>query len=329
MTTTTFPTATSTLTRLRKRYAWLAAVAVLLLCLLIFRATQVPTFGGFELRTIVAGSMTVALLGMAQGVVVISGGVNMSVGALMVFANCLCARLMLEASPAVAWLIAVGVVAVCAVVSAVMGWIITVSGVPDIVVTLALSFIIAGAAFLVLPQPGGGIPASVQQAVVGGFSNPLPSALWLTAAVVVIWVPFRRSRWGIATYAVGSDRAAAYLAGINVGWARVRAYALSGVFVGLAGFATTAFTGGGEPRTLIGMNALLASIAAVVLGGIALTGGMGGLLGPVLAALVLGLIPQIMLGLGWDPNLAEVARGTFLILMVLLGGIAQQTRTRS
>ena len=195
-----------------------------------------------------------------------------------------------------------------------------------IITTLAASFIIGGAAFLILPSPGGGIPADVQSAVVGGFSEPLPAILWTVGALLLIWLPFRRSRWGIATYAVGSRRDASSLSGVNVPMARVRAYALSGVFVGLSGFATTAYTGGGEPRMSIGTTALLASIAAVVLGGVALTGGIGGLIGPVLAALVLGLIAPIMLGLGWDPNYAEVTRGVILILVVMLGAMVQRRK---
>ncbi|MFV0452796.1 MAG: ABC transporter permease [Propioniciclava sp.] len=325
MTTVSFPPAVNRWTRLRRRHAWVVAIAGLLAALLALRATQIPSFGGFELRTLIAGSLAMALLGMAQAVVVISGGVNMSVGALLVLANCVCARLMAAATPAQAWLIALGVILGCGLLSALIGWVVTRSGIPDIVVTLAASFIIAGGAFLVLPQPGGGIPTQVQQAVVGGFSQPVPATVTLAAVLGLIWLPYQRSRWGVATYAIGSDRRAAYLAGVDVSLARIRAYALSGVLAGLAGFATTAFTGGGEPRASIGLTALLASIAAVVLGGVGLTGGSGGLLGPALAALVLGLIPPLMLGFGWDPNLAEVARGSFLILVVLIGGLAQRT----
>ena len=104
------------------------------------------------------------------------------------------------------------------------------------------------------------------------------------------------------------------------------AYSLGGLFAGLAGLVTTAFTGSGEPRASIGANATLNSVAAVVLGGVALTGGVGGLVGPVLAALCLTLIPAIMLGLGWDPSYAETARGVIIILVVMVGGLLQVRR---
>ena len=296
---------------------------MLLVAFVVLRATQIPNFGGFELRTIVAGSMALAFLAMAQGVVVISGGINIAVGALMVFANSLSARFMEGKDPLTSALIALGVIGLCAVISGIMGWVVTTSGVPDIIVTLALSFAIGGMALLVLPAPGGGIAPELQPLIVGGFSNPIPAFFWMTFALVAIWLPFKRSRWGIATYAIGSQRNASYLSGVNVANTRIQAYLLSGVFVGMAGIVTTAFTGGGEPRASIGLAALLSSVAAVVLGGVALTGGTGGLVGPVLAALILSLIPAIMLGFGWNPNLAEVARGAILILVVMFGGIIQ------
>lgn len=326
MTAIPLPEHTGTLTRLRRRHGWLAGVIVLFLILLFLRISQVPVFGGFGFRTVFAGSLALAILAMAQAVVVISGGINMAVGALMVFANCLSARLMEGQSFFVCLGIGVLVLVVTTVISAFMGYITTISGVPDIIVTLAASFVIGGAALLVLPSPGGGVDSGMQEILVGGFSNPVPAMVVLTIVLAGVWLPFKRSRWGVATYGVGSNRPASYLSGVNVQLTRVRAYALSGLLVGFAGIVTTAFTGGGEPRASIGTAALLASVAAVVLGGVALTGGIGGLVGPVIAALVLGLIPPIMLGLGIDPNYAEVAKGVILILVVMFGGLVQIRR---
>jgi ribose transport system permease protein len=94
----------------------------------------------------------------------------------------------------------------------------------------------------------------------------------------------------------------------------------------MAGVVTTAFTGSGEPRASIGAAATLTSVAAVVLGGVALTGGSGSLVGPLLAAFCLTLIPALMLGLGWDPNYAEVSRGVIIIVVVMIGGLLQAKR---
>jgi ribose transport system permease protein len=215
---------------------------------------------------------------------------------------------------------------VAMVLSGLIGTVAVVSGVPDIVVTLAASFILAGLALIVLDGPGGGTNLAFQELLVGGFDQPLPATLWLAGIFLLVWVPFKRSRLGIATYAVGSDRAAAFLSGLNVGRTRITAYVLGGFFSGLAGVVTTAFTGSGEPRASIGATATLTSVAAVVLGGVNLMGGSGTLLGPVLAAFCLALIPPLMLGLGWDPNYAEVARGVIIIVVVMIGGLLQIPR---
>jgi ribose transport system permease protein len=323
---TPLPRPTSRLARFGRRQGWVLGVAVLLAGLVLWRYTQIPAFGAFEVRSIVAGTMTLALLAMAQTVIVISGGIDLSVGAMMVLTNCIAARLMLDQDLGSVVLIAVLVVIIAMVLSGLVGTITVVSGVPDIVVTLAASFTLAGLALVVLDGPGGGTNPRFQELLVGGFDQPLPSMLWLAGVLLVVWVPFKRSRLGIATYAVGSDRAAAFLSGLNVGRTRVVAYVMAGFFSGLAGVVTTAFTGSGEPRASIGATATLTSVAAVVLGGVALMGGSGTLLGPVLAAFSLALIPALMLGLGWDPNYAEVARGVIIIVVVMIGGLLQIPR---
>ena len=317
---------TSRLTRLRRRHGWLLGVALLLMVMVFWRVSQVPQFGGFEVRTITAATLPLAFLAMAQALVVISGGIDLSVGAMMVLANCIAARLMEDQPLTTCLLVSLLVLAVTVALSALIGLVITASGIPDIIVTLAASFTLAGVALLVLPGPGGGTSLSFQALLTGDFTNPLPSIVVITAALLLVWLPLRRSRLGLAIYAVGSDRTAAYLAGVQVRRTRVLAYAVAGLFTGAAGLVTTAFTGSGEPRASIGSIATLSSVAAVVLGGVALTGGIGGLLGPVLAAYCLTLIAPLMLGLGWDPNYAEVARGVILIGVVLVGSLIQLRR---
>lgn len=328
-TVTTAPEPTSRAARFRQQHGWVVGVGVLLLLMILVRSLQVENFGGFELRALTAGSLMLALLAVAQGVVVISGGINLAVGALMVLANCVSAWLMEDASLVTSVAVAVGTVVAIALLSGLMGWLITVSGLPDIVVTLALHFAFVGLALLILGGPGGAANPELSRLIVGGFSNPWPALLWLAAAYCLVWLPFRRSRAGIATYAIGSDRQAAFLAGVVVRRTRVQAYVVSGVFAGLAGLVTTALLGSGSPQESIALGALLGSVAAVVLGGVALSGGRGQLLGPVLAAFVLTLIPPILLSLGINPNVAVLLEGLIIIGVVMLGGLLElRRRTR-
>ena len=244
----------------------------------------------------------------------------------MVFANCLSALWMEDEGFGTCLVLAAVVLVTTVALSTVTGVIITASGVPDIIVTLAASFILAGLALFVIGSPGGGTSPDFQRVVAGGLSNFWPSVCWIVGALVAVWFPLRRSRLGLAIYALGSDRKAAFLSGVNIARTRVLAYSIAGLFAGFAGLVITASTGGGEPRATIGTSATLNSVAAVVLGGVALTGGVGGLVGPVLAALCLTLIPAIMLGLGWDPSNAETARGVIIILVVAIAGLLQARR---
>jgi ribose transport system permease protein len=324
--TTTLPPRTPRFERLRQRYAWTAIVVVIFAVMLGWRVTQVPIFDGFALRTITAGALTVALLAMAQGLVIMTGGINMTVGGLMMLSNCVSAVLMKGQSVAVCILVAVGCIAAAAGVSAVIGWIINISGIPDIVVTLAGAFIFSGAAWLVIRGPGGGTNSAFQKFLVGGLANPIPSIAVMVIMLVAVWIPFSRSRTGLAMFAMGSSKNAAFLAGVNVGATRIKVYLLSGAIVGLAGIVSTAYTGSGDPLASTGMTNLMASVAAAVLGGVALVGGSGGLFAPVIAAMVLGLIPGILLGLGADPNYAQVVQGAVIILVVFVGGTLQMRR---
>jgi ribose transport system permease protein len=294
--------------------------------LTVWRFSQIPNVDGFAIRTITAGTMSLAFLAMAQSVIVISGGIDLSIGAKMVFANCLSAMWMEDQGFGTCVLLGVVVLAVTVALSSLTGIVITASGVPDIIVTLAASFFLAGLALFIVGGPGGGTSPDFQRVVAGSLTNAWPSVLWIVGALLVVWLPLKRSRVGLAIYAVGSHRTAAFLSGVRIARTRVLAYSIGGLFAGFAGLVVTASTGGGEPRETIGANATLNSVAAVVLGGVALTGGVGGLVGPVLAAACLTLIPAIMLGLGWDPSNAETARGVIIILVVLVAGLLQTRR---
>lgn len=326
---TTLPTPSTSIQRFRERYGWVVAIAALLVVMFVWRASQLPVFGGFAFRTVTAGTLTLALVAVALSAVVITGGFNFAVGSMVVFINCFSAWLMDGRGLVACLLIAVLSIAISTALSAFMGWVAVASGVPDIVITLAVSVMLPGAALLILGGPGGGTSPEFVNLVVGSFSNPWPALAWLLGPLVLIWLPLARSRYGKAMYAVGSDRRAAFLAGVDVGRTRVLAYAISGVFCGLAGVASTAYTASGEPRASIGLGLLLSAVAAVVVGGVALQGGIGGMVGPVVAAFILSLIPAIMLGLRIDPNTSEIVRGVILITVVLVGSWLQTRRSSS
>lgn len=310
-------------------YAWPSGVLVILIAMTVLRATQIPKFGGFEVRSLVAGSMVMALLAMSQTVVILSGGINMAVGSLLVCANCFSARFMLNAGIGTVIVVAIATLVGSVLVSMLMGWITSLSGIPDIITTLAISFVLNGVAFVFLSVPGGGIPTSAAGAIVGGFQNPIPGIAWLLGLLVLTWLPFRHSRWGLSVYALGSQPRAAFFSGLSHMRVKVISYGASGFYAGAAGVVATAISSGGSPSGSTSLTALLTSVAAAVLGGVALSGGSGGMFGPVFAAILLGLLPAIMLGFGWSPNYSQMAQGIILIVVVIAGSVIQMRGRRS
>ena len=147
----------------------------------------------------------------------------------------------------------------------------------------------------------------------------IPKALvLLVLAVGVVWIPLARSKTGLAIYAVGSDSVAAFRSGVSVGRTRVIAYALSGLFAAMGGLALTMSTGIGAP---IPGPYLLASVAAVVLGGVTLGGGRGGIIGPLVAVFILRLVRTDLTFLSVDPNITTVVEGAIMVIVVIIGGL--------
>jgi ribose transport system permease protein len=242
----------------------------------------------------------------------------------MALYNVIAARFMLNGSFGKSILISLLIILLAVAVGVAMGLIIGLSGVPDIVVTLAASFVMVGVSLEILGLPGGGTPSRFSDlAQVDTFLTEwLPMGIViLLLAWAIVWLPFRRSRAGLAVYAIGSDRNAAYLSGISVFRARIVAYGLAGVFIGLAGLALTATTGTGDANAGTTANYTLLSVAASVLGGVSLAGGVGGLLGPLVGAFILQLVSTILLLLNVDPNYGQVIQGTLIILVVAIGGL--------
>ena len=321
MSSSAIPARTPTGCRVLVRHGWTIGVAILLAILLFVEADAAPAFSSFDFQSLVIAALPLAFAAMAQAVIVISGGIDLSVGAVMALTNCIAARLMEGHGMGTAVLICLLVLVIGVAIGALTGAVIVGSGVPDIVVTLATSFIWAGVALLVLSTPGGGSPQQFQE--LSTFSDLwewFPNGLVILAIVfVVVWLPLRRTKLGLGIYAVGSDREAAYLSGVRVGATRISAYALGGLFAAIGGLSLTATTGIGSP--LSGELYTLNSVAAVVLGGVALVGGKGGLIGPIVAAFVVSIVVAILVFWGVDANYAQVIQGALMVLVVMIGGL--------
>lgn len=319
--------------RWRRRQGWSAGVWVLLVVLIGWYTILIPRFGSFQIASIAKNSLPLAYLAIGQAVIVIAGGIDLAVGAMLVLTNSVAARLMDGQPVWLTFVIAIGIVVGAAVLNGAVGWVINASRIPDIVVTLATSFIFSGLALMVLPGPGGGTSNGFRFLFTGSASGTgttyWPSILMLVLPALIVALFMRRSRTGLSLYAVGSDRNAAYLSGLNTHRAKIIAYAVGGAMAALAGLATVALTGSGDPRFSIGANATLNSVAAIVLGGVALTGGVGSVVGAVAAAIIVFFLNPILSAMGIDPNTAQVIQGGLIALVMMVAGLLELRRRRA
>jgi ribose transport system ATP-binding protein len=299
--------------------------------LIVFLAATVaihPTFDSFDAQSLAMAALPLACAAAAQAVVVISGGIDLSVGSVIAVANVLAASTMRDASFAEAILLAVAILVAGAAIGAVNGFLVVVSRVPDVIVTLTTGFIWGGVALMILEKPGGGAPPEFLNLGAGTLitewlSNSL---VLLVVSLAAVWIPVRRSKAGLRIYATGSDRIAAFRSGVNVEAARLVAYVLGGLFSAIGGVGLTMTTGIGSPKA--GVLYTLSGLAAVVIGGVSLTGGRGEITGPVIAAFVLTLIPADLIFLNIDPNFGQVIQGTLIVLVVMAGGLIAAVRNR-
>ncbi|MGZ8564019.1 MAG: ABC transporter permease [Candidatus Limnocylindria bacterium] len=273
-----------------------------------------PTYG---LDALAIASLPVAFAAAGQAIVVISGGIDLSIGSVMALTNVIAASLLLS-YPELSVPIVILVMLVGLLVGAINGVLVVVSRVPDIVVTLAMLFVWAGVALLVLGTPGGASTPWLREVSSGTLGTELiPRALVVLLAIVgVVWIPLRRSRLGLSIYAVGSNKLAAFRSGVNVERTKIAAYALTGFFASLGGLALTASTGIGTP---IPGPYLLLSVAAIVLGGVSLAGGRGGLLGPIVGIYILGIIRADLTFVGMEPAFSTVIQGVIMVIVVMVG----------
>ncbi|MEM1287109.1 MAG: ABC transporter permease [Pseudomonadota bacterium] len=298
-----------------RKYAWVCGLAVLFCALLIVTRLIQPSFGASGLESLARAALPFAFAAAGMAVVVIVGGIDLSVASMMAVCAVTAAVLMesMAGVPALVAVLALGLG-----MGAINGALIVLTRVPDIVVTLAMLFVWEGLALLILPTPGGATADWLQQAIRGFvLIEWLPKALVITVAcAVLVWLPIRRNKLGLSIYAVGSDERAAFRSGVAVGRTKIAAYGLCGLFCAFGGLSLAALTGIGEP---VPGPYLLASVAAVVLGGCVLGGGKGGLLGPIIAVFILRIIRTILTLMAVDPNVTTIVEGTIMVGVVMLG----------
>ena len=306
---------------LRENMGAIAAFAAFVAMFALYAANHPAGLSANVAQTAANKGVILAIVAMAQTVVVLTSGIDLSVGTVMVLANCLASHIVTGEIGA-ASLGVIGVLAVGAACGAINGLIVIFGRLQPIVTTIATGAVYYGVALALRPVPGGDVNATLADAATGQVAGVVPSSLVLLAVLVaLVWWPFRRSVVGRAVYAVGSSELAAYMSGVPIRRAKFVAYTLSGLLSSVAGLFVTFVTYSGEASAASGGTYTLYSIAAVVLGGVSLFGGSGSAIGAIFGALMFRTIGDLLFVFNVEPLWQPLFQGVVLTAAVSLGAL--------
>jgi ribose transport system permease protein len=287
----------------------------------IYASNHPAGFTANVVQTAANKGVLLALVAMAQTFVVLTAGIDLSVGMVLVLTNCLASWVVLG-SPVMVGLGVVGVLLAGAVCGAISGAVVIYGRLQPIVTTIATGAIYFGIALALRPVPGGDVDSDLADAFTGRIFGVIPASLVaLLVVVLLIWVPFRRSEIGRAAYAVGSSQAAAYMSGVPVRAASFLVYVLSGLIAAVGGLFLTFITASGEASAANAGSYTLFSIAAAVLGGVSLFGGSGSAIGAIFGALMFRTIGDLLFVFDLEPLWQPLFQGVVLLAAVCLGSV--------
>ena len=310
-----------------RRQPALFALVLLVLALAINLFFQPNMFSRDTLNSNMRVFLPIILMAVGQAIVILGGGIDISVGGIASIVNTVLAtRVGLSGSPEEMWRYIFISLLIGLLAGAVNGFFIAYLRLQPIITTYATSFLYAGVALYILPNPGGGIPAAV-----AGFyrtSTPLnvPLAFFVIAIILLIWLYVSSTRFGRFLFAVGGQAEAAYETAVPVNVVRFSTYVVSGLMAALAGVAITMLSGSGNAD--IGGPMTLNSITAVVIGGNPLSGGVGGVVGPVMGAITLGIIQNIISFADIDTWWETFVKAAIIVLALAAPGIVNLFRRR-
>jgi ribose/xylose/arabinose/galactoside ABC-type transport system permease subunit len=298
-----------------QRVAEYVIVVAIVLEAVVFAAIAPAFLSVPNLLNVALSIAITGILAVGMTAVILTGGIDLSVGSVAALAGVVAAMIAAQGGGAVLWG-ALAALAIGLAVGAFNGLMIARFRVPPFVTTLAMLTICRGLAFIVTGgRSTGNLPASF--GFLGRarlFGVPVPVLLMLLVFAAG-WFVLKRMTFGRYVYAVGGNREAAYLAGVNTRRVTLLVYVLNGFLVGLAGLVLASRLGAGVPNA--GLQYELDVIAAVVVGGTSLTGGRGSVIGTFWGAVFIGVLNNGLNLAGVDPYIQKIALGVVLLLAVL------------
>lgn len=309
---------TAKFSRLVGRYPFLPAMIILVLLLALNGIFEPNSLSFGSLSGLVSTYMALVLLAVAQTYVVFAGDIDLSIGAIVSLVNVVIVVLMEQwgggvLSVLAASAVGIGVGVACGIVNG-----IAIAGLrlQAIVATFATSIFFTGLALWVLPVAGTPVP-EVYWTVYSSEYFGIPFVLYVLVAALLIIGFLTRTALVTRMLSVGDDANAAFQSGLPVTLIRIKGYVICGVFSALAALCISGDTASGDP--LVGGKMTLFSVAAVVLGGSALSGGVGSVVGSVIGAFIIGLISSLVFFVGTPSEWQNLVQGLAILIALMVG----------
>lgn len=312
----------SVLERSQVSLSAIAPWVILAVLFAIYAALEPNVLALDQIGTIAIGALILVLAAYGQTIVVLTSGIDLSVGGAISLSTALAATQMTHGG-VLEWTVIILLAGTFAGV--VNGLVVTVAGMQPFIVTLATWSILDGIALLVLPTQGGSVPVGFSQFIYGSTAG-VPTSIVLLVALALVWLWLKRTRILRRVYAVGSDEESAFLSGVPLGRTKIVAYAISGLAAAAAGLVYAMQTSSGDPHA--GDPFILTSVAAVVIGGTSLLGGRGGVGGTIAGALILTVIADVVFAIGLPQFWTPLLQGALMIIAVVVGALALARQRR-
>ncbi len=295
-------------------------VVVLAVIFLFFALATGDTF--FKAKNLLSVLRQVSINGLvATGMtlVILTGGIELSVGSVIAFSSVVAAKIANEANPA--WVIAIPVaIGLAVLIGFISGFFVSFLRIPPFIMTLAMMTIARGSAFIFSNgKPISGVHKAFLVIGKGSFLGlPLPSIILLVAVLATFCI-LRYTSFGRYIYAVGGNENAARISGINVRVVKLGVYVLAGFFTGVASVVLTSRISAGLPQVAQGYE--MDAIAAVVLGGTSLAGGKGSIWGTLIGVLIIGFISNGMDLMNIQSYTQQIIQGCVIVFAVLIDSV--------
>lgn len=265
-------------------------------------------------------------ISVGMTLVVLMAGIDLSVGSVLAFSSAVCAGLLKNgiSIPSLDLFIGftvLGGILVSLLIGLLMGifngWVITKFSLPPFVATLAMLTIARGATMLYTQ----GIPisnlGSSFEFIGSGWFLGIPVPVWISLVVVLVVIFItNKTAFGRYIYAIGGNEKAAFLSGININNIKLAVYGIAGMMAGVGGVLVTSRLNSAQPNA--GTSYELDSIAAVVIGGTSLSGGLGTVTGTVIGATIIGVLNNGLVLLNVSPFWQQVVKGLVILLAVII-----------